>query len=570
MKQYLLLFVAIWLGALAAHGEDTYVIKSVAFTGDTAFLKSPNSTAEISQRFAGNQTEASIEAGVKTLNDSLIDQGFYLANLTAEYDRIDEGILTLTIDQGRLGKINYYRLPGGFKGTDVETRQAKRQPYRGYFGADQLNAGFQPQVSRAFNYNDLHLEIFRLNALPDLSVDTDMKVREEADEKSIPRRYVDLDFYVQDRLPIHGVSEIKNTGTRRTDEERIDLTLQHLNLTKHNDTLSFNLLGSLDMETLRTISSSYNFPIYNGGLSLTAGYSDLKVDEVVSGIDLAADGWFVGNRNFHHLFDNSSHTLNVAYGIQFTQLSDSLILNQGVQVKTDIQTAPVSAGLIYHSNKPDLFNGRNFLTLLVTQNAGDAFGVTKEAEVQAIREDAAADYNYAQLQGSRIQSIGGKIDDVSGEQIYAHYIFANFDLQYSGEPLLSADKKVVGGLESVRGYPENFVAGDNGFSGKLEVRTLIFKGALTKWLGRNKNFDERRRYTADYIQLTGFLDGAYVEDEATTSIPSQNATLLGVGAGLRFSVTGNSQLKLDYGYPIEDAEGASKNGRLHFAFETQF
>jgi len=570
MKKNMYCMLTIWLIPFALLAEDTYTVKSVEIIGDSSFLKSPNSPAEINQRFGGQQTEKSIEGQVKSLNEALIDQGFYLASLRAEYDRIDEGVLALTIDQGRVGKINYYRLPGGFSGTDVQTREAKRQPYQGYYGIEQLNHGLQHQLNRAFNYKDLHLEIFRLNSLPDLSLDTDIKVREEVDEKGIPRRYVDLDFYVNDRLPVHGVFEIKNTGTHNTGGNRMDFTFQHLNLTKRNDTLSMILLSSLDLETLRAFSTSYNLPIDKGGISLTGGYSDLNVDEIVSSIDLAAEGWFVGNRNFHTLVDNSVHTLNVAYGIQLSQLSDSLILSEGEQVKTDIRTVPTSLGMVYHSNEPDAWGGRNFITLLLTQNIGDALGVTKDEEVRAIREDADADYNFVQVQGSRIQSLGGRVDDASGEQVHAHYLFASVDAQYAGEPLVSAEKKAVGGLESVRGYPENFVAGDNGISGKLELRTLIFKGLLTKWLGRKKNFDERRRYTADYVQLTCFADAAYVEDEPTTSIPSLDATLLGVGAGLRFSIMSNCQVKLDYGFPIEELEGSNKNGRFHFAFEAQF
>ncbi|MFP6905219.1 MAG: ShlB/FhaC/HecB family hemolysin secretion/activation protein, partial [Verrucomicrobiota bacterium] len=491
MKNIMYCMLTIWLIPFAVLAEDTYTVKSVEFIGDSGFLKSPNSPAEINQRFSGQQTEKSIEDQVKSLNEALIDQGFYLAILRAEYDRIDEGVLVLTVDQGRVGKINYYRLPGGFSGTDVQTRKANRQPYQGYFEIEQLNHGFQHQLNRAFNYKDLHLEIFRLNSLPDLSLDTDIRVREEVDEKGIPRRYVDLDFYVNDRLPVHGVFEIKNTGTHNTGGHRMDFTLQHLNLTKRNDTLSMVLLSSLDLETLRAFSTSYNRPIDKGGISLTGGYSDLNVDEIVSSIDLAAEGWFIGNRNFHNLVDNSSHTLNVAYGIQLSQLSDSLILSEGEQVKTDIRTVPASLGMVYHSNEPDAWGGRNFITALLTQNMGDALGVTKDEEVRAIREDADADYNFVQVQGSRIQSLGGRVDDASGEQVYAHYLLASVDAQYAGEPLVSAEKKAVGGMESVRGYPENFVAGDNGISGKLELRTLIFKGLLTKWLGRKTNFDER-------------------------------------------------------------------------------
>jgi hemolysin activation/secretion protein len=565
------LLLAVTLMAATVSAQDAVLIKQVAITGDTDFLQHPLSEAVIRSGFEGkSMDQEAVEKQLKHINKLILNQGFYLARVEADYDKIGDGVLGLTIAKGRLGNVNFHRLPGEYRGTEAEQRKASRKAYTGgYFSSDQLRPRFQPgNADAAFNYHELHKEIYSVNSLPDITLNTDLTIREEGDE-----RYMDVDFYVEDKLPVHGVLEFKNTGTKATDEERLTLTLQHLNLSKHNDTLTLELLSSLDFSTLRNASASYNVPYKageGGGISFFGGYSELAVDDIVSGIDLAADGWHVGNRNFHHLVDNEKMTFNVAYGLLLSQLSDSLELREGEQVKTDIQTAPASVGFVMHSNRPDQIGGRNFVTLLYTYNLGDAFGVTKDEDVDAIRPGAAAGYSHFQFQASRIQSLGGQIDENSGERVFAHYLFGNVDIQYAGEPLVSSEKKAIGGLETVRGYPENFIAGDNGMLAKLELRTLIFKGGFSRYLGRSKSVEDRKRLTADYVQLTSFLDYGHVEDESVGDLVGEDQSLLGAGVGIRFALTGNSQVKLDYGYPIESIEGISDAGRLHFGIEAQF
>jgi hypothetical protein len=58
-------------------------------------------------------------------------------------------------------------------------------------------------------------------------------------------------------------------------------------------------------------------------------------------------------------------------------------------------------------------------------------------------------------------------------------------------------------------------------------------------------------------------------DEAPASV-DDNITLLSVGLGLRLAVTGYTQLKLDYGFPLEETFLSDSSGRGHVAFEFQF
>jgi hemolysin activation/secretion protein len=153
-------------------------------------------------------------------------------------------------------------------------------------------------------------------------------------------------------------------------------------------------------------------------------------------------------------------------------------------------------------------------------------------------------------------------------------VFGRLDLQYSNGSLIPSEQMAAGGMESVRGYPERDVSGDSGVIGSVEFRSPVFAGALSAF---NSGARLGGSPIDDKIQVIGFVDGGHVQrNEQISEIKEHDFDLLSVGVGLRYSLTQYAQMRLDYGYPIEqtdtqafknDVEGA---GRLHFSLQAQF
>lgn len=110
-----------------------------------------------------------------------------------------------------------------------------------------------------------------------------------------------------------------------------------------------------------------------------------------------------------------------------------------------------------------------------------------------------------------------------------------FNLQLAGDSLLSSNRFSIGGPQSVRGYRQSQLVGDNGIQSSLEiqipavrdfegipiVKVLPFMEAGAIWNARNNNFG--------------------------------NQSLLGIGLGAIYQPSRNFTFRLDYGIPLINA-----------------
>ena len=105
-------------------------------------------------------------------------------------------------------------------------------------------------------------------------------------------------------------------------------------------------------------------------------------------------------------------------------------------------------------------------------------------------------------------------------------------LQLSADPLIPTEQFSLGGAATVRGYRQDALLTDNGFSASAELRLPI---ARSTRLGAT-------------LQLTPFLDfgiGWNSDDEET-----EFNTLLGTGIGLSLQTQTRFSARVDWGIPI--------------------
>lgn len=127
------------------------------------------------------------------------------------------------------------------------------------------------------------------------------------------------------------------------------------------------------------------------------------------------------------------------------------------------------------------------------------------------------------------------------------------DAQLSNDALLPLEKFAVGGASSVRGYRENQLVRDNGWSASAELRVPLLRNLPA--LGR--------------LQGAAFVDlgGAWNED--TTPEPR---TIGSAGLGLRWAPTRAVNAELYGAVPfrdVDDDDGGLQDAGLHFRFSYQ-
>lgn len=123
------------------------------------------------------------------------------------------------------------------------------------------------------------------------------------------------------------------------------------------------------------------------------------------------------------------------------------------------------------------------------------------------------------------------------------------DLQLTPHSLLSSEQFVIGGAQSIRGYRQNALVGDNGFRFSVENRTTL----------------KRNSEGEGNLILMSFLEaGAVLNAKNNPSSISSNQTVLaGLGLGVIWKPIPNLDLRLDYGLPLIGWDQEGDNAQDH-------
>ncbi len=129
------------------------------------------------------------------------------------------------------------------------------------------------------------------------------------------------------------------------------------------------------------------------------------------------------------------------------------------------------------------------------------------------------------------------------------------DMQFTRDPLLSLEKFSVGGINSVRGYPENQLVRDNGVVGSLELRFPIYTSSTGK----------------QTLHIVPFTDiGWSWNSKRDTPEPK---SISSAGVGTIWNITDRMNLQFFWGIPFQKVDKTSNTLQeqgMHFQFVCGF
>jgi hemolysin activation/secretion protein len=123
--------------------------------------------------------------------------------------------------------------------------------------------------------------------------------------------------------------------------------------------------------------------------------------------------------------------------------------------------------------------------------------------------------------------------------------------QIADRPLVALEQLGIGGQDTVRGYRQDLLLGDNGLLASAEVRIPIFTPADSKQV----------------LQIVPFVDFGVISNQAPNPNP-KNDTIASGGIGLRYQNGDNFFAKLDYGVPFTSIDQPKRTGQekgFHFS-----
>ncbi len=134
--------------------------------------------------------------------------------------------------------------------------------------------------------------------------------------------------------------------------------------------------------------------------------------------------------------------------------------------------------------------------------------------------------------------------------------------QVASENLQASEQLGAGGYDSVRGFEQREMVGDQGFWGTVEL--------YTPDLSLARIFDWENE--SDSLRFLGFFDAASLESVVPLPGSLVNQTQIGsVGVGLRWNYSDWFKFRADYGYPVfTDNVNLNESGRFHIGATATF
>lgn len=323
-----------------------------------------------------------------------------------------------------------------------------------------------------------------------------------------PGRYpgtVEVELKVDDKRPFHGSFELNNRQSLNTHPLRFLSSLRWDNLWQREHSASVSLLASPeDIQQVRAVTGSYTMPV-SGGKSTLALYAvDSKSDVAASGtLNVVGAGRILGVRLITPLQTRGAVSQSVGVGLDYKAFRDTVHLIGSDNFSTPISYVPA---VLQHTA---YFVGQKGITQTnVSANfapRGRLFG-NYDDEFNNRRSNARANYLYLRADAQREQVLPKGFSWL-----------ARIAGQVSSQPLVGTEQFLIGGADSVRGYYEAEQLGDNGISGRIELRSpqLIDAGRFDQFL------------------LFGFFDQGFVRVQQPQATQRSSFGMSSTGLGLR-------------------------------------
>lgn len=413
--------------------------------------------------------------------------------------------------------------------------------------------------------------LFRLNRHPGRRVDVAVAAAQEPGG-------VALDFLVSENRPWVVYGQVSNTGTEQTNEWRERFGFIHNQLTGNDDILSLDFITA-GFEDTHVFVGSYEAPVFGSDRlrwRVFGQWNQFTASDVgIVDEEFTGDGFQIGGELIYNVFQAGELFVDLVGGARFQNVSvtneiidltgetDFLLPYVGVRVErtTDLESSLAFVRL--EGNIPDLAG--------TDEDELDALGrLRTDDSWLTLQWDLSHSFYLEPLLNNEAWRTEPRW------QTLAHELALSFRGQYAFDYRLVPNfEQVIGGLYSVRGYPESVVAGDTVLIGSIEYRWHIPRSLpvqadpnATPLFGQPFRWAPQQPYgRADWdLILRGFFDAGRAINSERLSF-EEDQTLLGVGVGLEFLFKRNLSVRVDWGVALEDVEGEVDSGdsQVHFS-----
>ncbi len=402
--------------------------------------------------------------------------------------------------------------------------------------------------------------VFRLNRHPGRRVDVAVSRSGEAGG-------IILDYLITENSPVLAYFQVSNTGTEQTAKWRERFGIVNNQFTGNDDVLSIDYVTA-GFDKSHSVVTSYEAPFFddeNMRWRVFGSWGEFTASDVgVSQQVFLGNNWSIGTEMITNIYQHRELFIDFVAGARFESIfvdnrgalqkgKDKFFLPYlGINIERIVEVASTLISVSVERNIPKIGNTevREIINFGRT-NPEDRWTTLKWNVDQAFYLEPLLDRK--------------KWEDVAtpDTSTLAHEIALNFKGQHAfGSRLIPQMEMVAGGLYSVRGYEESATAGDTVFIGSFEYRYHIPRAfalqpnpSNTPLFGKPFRFAPQQVYGRPDWDLIfrAFFDAAYVIKSDRIIGLEKDERLLGTGFGFELQFQRNVNIRLDWGFALEDA-----------------
>jgi len=356
---------------------------------------------------------------------------------------------------------------------------------------------------------------------------------------------VEVELRVKDELPVHGSVEVNGRNSADTSRTRLVGTLRYDNLWQRLHSMSLMYQVSPEnLNEVKVFAGTYVLPVGRSDdrLALYAIRSESDSQVATAGaLAVIGKGTILGARWVMPLPASQNYYHSLTLG------GDWKDFNEGTQlVGADTLDTPIDYSSFATEYSGSLLGNSTLTSFSLGAHVAPRGLGNSESEFDNKRLGARPNFAYATADLSEDYKMG-----------HGLRLRGAMQGQLSGQPLISNEQFSAGGAESVRGYHEAEVLGDDGLQASLELH-----GPTIATLAK-QGF-------SDFHPLV-FADGALVKVRDPLPGTESQQEIYGAGFGMRIAWQKAFEGMLDFAWPFASTDSTDKGDlRVHFLLRSGF
>ncbi len=490
-----------------------FLVKDIKVVGNTVI--SSKEINKIVDPYEGKEISLTELKNVAKLITRLYQsKGYLTSRAFIPPQEVVEGIVTLEILEAKLGEV---RIEGN-----------KRIPAKWIIQRLRLKHGSIFQVKL------LERDLIRMNKNPDVEIRAVLVRGKEPGT-------TDIVLTVKEKFFMHAAYTFDNLGTKFSGTLRHNIDFSANGILNLNDRLSGKVILTDSAEFVGEVAD-YVTPINEYGTSAQMTFSNVNIHlgEGLTNLDIRGRATVFSPAFTQTLHESEKWEANFVTGFDFKTVKTRVLATE----ISDDELRELKFG-------PNLTQwdkwGRSVLISNFVIGFPSFLGASSKKDPHASRPQTGGQFQIYQITGARVQNLPlGLIG------------FFRISTQFTPDRLVTAEQFRIGGMNTVRGYPEGDYLGDYGFNPTAELRIPPY------FFPKEMNFFGKKFVPREMIQFVAFCDIAKAYLNKPLAQEDSSKLLIGVGPGVLVDIMNHVTARVFCGIPVGERTSEENGARLHF------